>query len=80
MKEFVNHHPWLTFFMGLAAINGVVTIVRGRDTTMGAALSKTIPPSGPAAGAAATMGLFGYDQGVQAHAANAAHSLYDWAR
>ena len=27
--SFVSEHPWLTFFLGLAAVDGVVTIVRG---------------------------------------------------
>jgi hypothetical protein len=29
-KSFVANHPWLTFFLGLAVVDGVVTIVRGR--------------------------------------------------
>lgn len=28
MKEFVKEHPFLTFFLGLAAVDGVVEIVR----------------------------------------------------
>lgn len=27
---FVSNHPWLTFFLGLAALSAIVTIIRGR--------------------------------------------------
>jgi hypothetical protein len=27
MKEFMHEHPWMTFFLGMAAIHGVATIV-----------------------------------------------------
>ena len=29
MKEFVNNHPWMTFFLGIAALNTVGYIIRG---------------------------------------------------
>jgi hypothetical protein len=29
--SFFVQHPWLTFFLGLAIVNGVVTAVRGYD-------------------------------------------------
>jgi len=29
MNDFVKNHPWLTFFLGLAAIDGVAYIIRG---------------------------------------------------
>jgi hypothetical protein len=28
---FFSEHPWITLFLGLAVLDGVVTIVRGRD-------------------------------------------------
>jgi hypothetical protein len=31
MNEFMHEHPYLTFFLGLAAVHGLVTIVRGRE-------------------------------------------------
>ncbi len=27
--QWALEHPWLTFFLGIAAINGVVVIIRG---------------------------------------------------
>lgn len=30
-EKFTGEHPYLTFFLGLAAIHGVVTLVRGRE-------------------------------------------------
>ena len=27
--SFVNEHPWLTFFLGIAVVHGAVAIVRG---------------------------------------------------
>lgn len=32
MDEFMRDHPYLTFFLGVAAIHGVVTIIRGRES------------------------------------------------
>lgn len=29
--SFFSDHPWMTFFLGLAAVNGIVTIVRGHE-------------------------------------------------
>ena len=29
LSDFPHEHPWLTFFLGLAAVNGIVTLVRG---------------------------------------------------
>jgi hypothetical protein len=30
-EQFTSEHPYLTFFLGIAAIHGVVTIIRGRE-------------------------------------------------
>jgi len=30
-EKFTEDHPYLTFFLGLAAIHGVVTLVRGHE-------------------------------------------------
>jgi hypothetical protein len=43
MKEFMHEHPWMTFFLGLAAINGVATIV----SSVGGPRRSRIPPPIP---------------------------------
>ena len=30
-EQFTSEHPYLTFFLGVAAIHGIVTIVRGHE-------------------------------------------------
>lgn len=47
--KFVHDHPWMSFFLGLVAINGVVTIIRGRDTVFTSALLKPTAPGVPGA-------------------------------
>jgi hypothetical protein len=50
MNDFVRNHPWLTFILGLAAIDGVVALVHGRPSFPVAALgaAKITPATTPA--------------------------------
>jgi hypothetical protein len=43
LADFPHEHPWMTFFLGLAAVNGIVTLVRGFPP----ALVSAPPPSAP---------------------------------
>lgn len=43
LKDFPHEHPWMTFFLGLAAINGVVTLVRGFPPPI--QIGPTTPPA-----------------------------------
>lgn len=43
MKEFMHEHPWMTFFLGLAAIQGATVIV----TSMTGSKRARIPPPIP---------------------------------
>src|SRR5208337_1693062 len=43
MKEFMHEHPWMTFFLGLAAIHGVTTVV----TIAAGGSKRRIPPPIP---------------------------------
>ena len=46
MNEFMHEHPYLTFFLGIAAVHGLVTIVRGREPMpdLGPLLNPPPPP------------------------------------
>lgn len=48
MKTFVSNHPWMTFFLGLAALNTVGYVVGGPTVI-------TIPKPAPAAPPAGTL-------------------------
>jgi hypothetical protein len=49
MKEFVKEHPWMTFFLGLAALNTIGYIVRGDKVVV------NVPPKAPPAPGVATL-------------------------
>jgi hypothetical protein len=48
MNDFVRNHPWLTFFIALSAIDGVVALVHGRPSFPVQALSMNKLPANPA--------------------------------
>jgi hypothetical protein len=39
MEKFITQHPWMTFFIAIAAIDGIVYIVRGPPK-----MTVTVPP------------------------------------
>ena len=51
MKEFVSHHPWMTFFLGLATLNTIGYVVVARKATA------AVPPPAPAKPATLTQGV-----------------------
>lgn len=39
--SFFVQHPWMTFFLGLAAVSGIVTVVRGYDPALGVGTARS---------------------------------------
>ena len=48
-EQFTSEHPYLTFFLGVAAIHGIVTVIRGRDPLVLPAdiFGRPLPPPPP---------------------------------
>lgn len=79
MKEFALEHPWLTLILGLAAVNGVVTLVRGYDPSIGALASTAEKPkTAPGSATAAVAGWFGADHHVRSDAGRAVDRTANW--